>query len=678
MKTLHWHLKTDEDNIAWLHFDMQDSSSNVLNEDSLAELGELTEKLHKKSPAGLVILSDKPAGFIAGADVHRFQGLRDQNEALKLIERAHEIFLRIESLPCPSVALVHGYCLGGGLELSLACDYILVRDDEHTHLGLPEVKLGIHPGFGGTVRAIRRIGAVAALPLMLTGRTLSAHSAMRMGIADEKIAERHFLTAAKRYIHTKPDRRRAPWWEAIFRLPPVRTLFARLLEKRVRAKARPEHYPAPYALIRLWQKYATDESQMYEAERQSVAKLITGDTAQNLVRLFMLRERLKGFGKSEHSQTVRHVHVVGGGVMGGDIAAWCALRGIRVTLQDAHLPAIASSIKRAHALYKHKLKTPRAIRAAMDRLIPDPDGEGIPHADVVIEAIFENLEAKQKLFSDLETRVKPDAVLATNTSSLPLDDISSVLKTPSRLVGLHFFNPVAQMPLVEIVHAEGTDPDMQARAAAFTLQIDKLTLPVKSAPGFLVNRILMPYLLEAVTLVEEGVPAREIDKAALSFGMPMGPIRLADQVGLDICLSVADILGKELGFPVPKRLRELVAAGRLGKKTGQGFYSYQNGKVKSDASSQTGTVPDDITDRLMCSLFNEAVHCLHDKIVADSELVDAGVVFGTGFAPHLGGPMHYMNAYGSDSMIKTMHALEKKYGERFRTDEQWDDWMVIV
>jgi 3-hydroxyacyl-CoA dehydrogenase/enoyl-CoA hydratase/3-hydroxybutyryl-CoA epimerase len=483
MNTKHWHLDIDEDNIGWLHFDKQSASSNVLNGETLAELDHVLDTLLSSLPAGLVVLSDKPAGFIAGADVHSFQGLRNRRDALELIQYAHKIFAKLASLVCPKVALVHGYCLGGGLELALCCDYILGRDDEHTHFGLPEVKLGIHPGFGGTVRAIQRLGAVKALPLMLTGRTLSVRSALKLGLIDEIIPERHFRNAARRYVYAQPKQQRAPMWERLFHFAPVRRLLGNILKKKIHQKANPQHYPAPYALIDVWLKHASNIPAMY-------------------------RERLKAFGKIDNASRISHVHVIGAGVMGGDIASWCALRGLKVTLQDANLPAIAASMKRAHSLFKHKLKTPLRLRASMDRLIADPHGDGVGSADVIIEAIFENLEAKQNLFAGVEARARHDALLATNTSSLPLEDIATVLTTPSRLVGLHFFNPVAQMPLLEVVYANTTDPASQAQAAGFAVQIGKLPLPVKSAPGFLVNRVLMPYLLEAVTMVEEGVPAQ--------------------------------------------------------------------------------------------------------------------------------------------------------------------------
>jgi 3-hydroxyacyl-CoA dehydrogenase/enoyl-CoA hydratase/3-hydroxybutyryl-CoA epimerase len=354
--------------------------------------------------------------------------------------------------------------------------------------------------------------------------------------------------------------------------------------------------------------------------------------------VFHLQERLKTLGKAVTSMMSR-VHVIGGGTMGGDIAAWCALRGFVVTLQDQDAQRLAPAMKRAANLFTERLKDSRRIRDALDRLIPDVHGDGVARADVVIEAIYENTDAKRALFADVEKRAQADAILATNTSSIPLEDIAGALRDPSRLIGLHFFNPVARMMLVEVVTGRDSDAALVARGAAFVRAIDKLPLPVKSAPGFLVNRVLAPYLMMAMRCVDEGIAPEAVDEAAVAFGMPMGPIELADTVGLDICLAVGRMLGHE-GAP-PRKLAERVAAGQLGKKTGKGFYTWKDGKPQKQSPSPA---PAGLGKRLVDPLVAEAKAARAEGIVDDADLVDAGAIFGAGFAPFRGGPLQYARA----------------------------------
>jgi len=358
-----------------------------------------------------------------------------------------------------------------------------------------------------------------------------------------------------------------------------------------------------------------------------------------------LQERLKALGKEGDFKAVR-VHVVGAGTMGGDIAAWCALRGLTVTLQDQNAERLAPAMGRAAKLFADRLRDPRRVRDASDRLIPDVAGDGVARADVIIEAIFENVDAKRSLFAALETKAKPTAILATNTSSIPLEDIATAMSNPARLIGLHFFNPVPKMMLVEIVQGRQTSGDLTAAAAAFVRQIDRLPLPVKSAPGFLVNRVLAPYLMTAMRCVDEGIAPETIDEAALRFGMPMGPIELADTVGLDICVAVGKMLTPDA--TPPKKLTELVAAGHLGRKTNRGFYRYVNGKPAKQAAADP---PAGLADRLIGPFVAEAKAALAEGIVADGDLVDAGAIFGTGFAPFRGGPIHYAETEGQRAPV---------------------------
>ena len=666
----HWRVERDNHAVVWLHMDKVDSNANVLSVAVLDELNDILEKLVYELPRGVIVLSDKPNGFIAGADVKEFIPLKEPAEALVLLRRGQRAMNRLADLKCPTVALIHGFCLGGGMELALACRYRIADEDPRTRLGLPEIKLGIHPGFGGTVRLPPLIGAPAAMDLMLTGKTIDARTAKKMGLIDYAVPARHLKRAAASVIMNMPAPHRPTFIQALTNKGVIRNILAGAMRHRVAEKASEAHYPAPYALINLWVKHAHDPVKMMEEEAASVAHFVLGKTAHNLVRVFFLQERLKSLGKKELISP-QHVHVIGGGVMGGDIAIWCALQGMRVTVQDTRHDALAKVIKRAYGLFKKRLKQPRLVQAAMDRLIPDDKGVGVGHADVVIEAIFEDILAKQSLYREIEPKMKVGALLATNTSSIPLEVLSEALAKPSRLVGIHFFNPVAQMQLVEVVSSSITDPAVARQAAAFVRHIDRLPLPVKSSPGFLVNRVLMPYLLEAVTMEWEGTPATVIDKAALDFGMPMGPIRLADTVGLDICLSVAEILSQRLNIDVPPRLRELVSAGRLGVKSGQGFYTYHGDKPQIPRTKPGYTPPVDLAERLMLRLLNEAAACLREGVVADADLLDAGVIFGTGFAPFRGGPINYIQEAGVDTQRKKLQELEQHYGKRFVADAEW-------
>ncbi len=525
-----------------------------------------------------MIHSLKPSGFIAGADIRELDGITGTEAAERHIRRVHALFDRIESLPCPSLALIHGVCLGGGLELALACRYRVASDDPSTRLGFPEVKLGIFPGYGGTWRALRTLGPLPAMTLMLSGRLLRPREAARQGLVDLVVPRRQLEPAARHLLSAPPRPRRASRNQRLPDLPVLRQVVAGRLKRHAALKVNPDQYPAPFALIEHWRRNGGDRSRLLDSEARQVPLLLLSETSGNLRRVFGLRERLKGLADPGCSPP-RRVHVIGGGIMGGDIAAWCALSGLTVTLEDLSQEQLSRAVKRSHGLWRSRLKEPRLVRAAADRLIPDRQGDGLAAADLVIEAIVEDLGAKQRLFEGIEQRARPQALLATNTSSIPLERIAEGLRDPSRLIGLHFFNPVARMELVEVVHAPATDPIALARGLRAVRAIDRLPLPVRSSPGFLVNRVLMPYLLEAMDLLEEGIAAPLIDRAAVGFGMPMGPLALADAVGLDICLAVAEGLGGALTAPeeTPPRLRRLVSQGLLGRKVGKGFYRYRDG-----------------------------------------------------------------------------------------------------
>ena len=662
-----WSLAQDAARIAWLTFDKPGASANALSRAAMEQLDAKLDEIAKLAPRGLVITSAK-SGFIAGADITEFSQVGKPEEAVPFIRAAHAILDRLEGLPFPTVAAINGYCLGGGLELALACRYRVCVDDPRATLGFPEVMLGIHPGFGGTVRSVRLVGVTAAMDMMLTGRNHRPDKALELGLVDRVVPADQLRDAAGDMVLRPGPRRHAPFAQRLLSLAPVRPFIAPKIEQQVARRARRAHYPAPFAIVDLWRRHGANPKTGYEAEAQSVARLVCTPTSRNLVRVFFLQERMKGL-VGRDIPTVGHVHVVGAGVMGGDIAAWCAQRGFTVTLQDRGEEHLRPALERAQAFFEKRNRVPGKAAQSLARLSADAEGRGVERADVVIEAIFESVDAKRELYARLEPRLKADAILASNTSSIMLEDLATGLADPGRLVGLHFFNPVAQMPLVEVIESRHTRPEARAAALAFARAVDKLPLPCRSAPGFLVNRILMPYLTEAMLAAQEGVPLAVIDKVATDFGMPMGPIELADTVGLDVCLHVGRILAHAFGRPAPEAVADLVASGRLGRKSGAGLYTWQDGKAAKPAA--TGDAPHDLEDRLMLPMVNEAVAILREGVVADADLIDAGVIFGSGFAPFRGGPLRYARERGPQSVLDRLGELEARYGARFRPDEGW-------
>jgi 3-hydroxyacyl-CoA dehydrogenase/enoyl-CoA hydratase/3-hydroxybutyryl-CoA epimerase len=666
-----WQLTRDADGIATLTIDRPGSSANTLSQAVLLELEAHLATLHGAPPRGLIVRSGKSSGFIAGADIREFTTFRNATEAYEHIRIGQRILDQLEALPCPTVAAMAGFALGGGLELALACRYRIAVGDARLSLGLPEVQLGIHPGFGGTVRAVRVLGVRVAMELMLTGKPLRAERALAVGLVDRLVDAGALESAARQILMDQPAPHRAPLADRLLGLPGVRLLLRASLEARVARQARREHYPAPYAIIELWVRYGARGRAAFDAEAHSIARLFTTEAARGLVRMFLLRDRLRALGGKTQTP-LKRVHVVGAGVMGGDIAAWCALRGLEVTLQDRELKFIEPALARAGKLFEKRIADPAERAAAGTRLRADVAGDGVAGADVLIEAIFEDLDAKRALYAQVEARLGANAILASNTSSITLEHLAAGLADPGRLVGLHFFNPVAQMPLIEVIHSAQTRAEPLAVAMAFARRLDKLPLPCRSGPGFLVNRVLFPYLHEALYAAGEGVPLDLIDQAAVDFGMPMGPIELSDVVGLDVVMHVGEIITRELGREMPpyaQRLRELVAAKKLGRKTGAGFYPWRDGKVVRTATS--GKPPADLADRLILALVNESAACLREQVVADADLLDAGVVFGTGFAPFRGGPLSYAHTRGIGAVVARLAELEGRYGARFRPDALW-------
>lgn len=668
----HWQLDSDNQGVLWLMLNRADAAVNTLSQAVIKELSQVLEVVEAQKPVALIIASAKSTGFIAGADVSEFAGFAASDQTFDLIRYAQGVFDRLEALPIPTVAMIDGFCLGGGCELALACRYRVASSSAKTRIGLPEVKLGIQPGWGGTVRLPRLIGAQKAMSLILPGAVLSARKAKKVGLVNEVVPPRQLKRAAQHFaLH--PPKVSAAWSVKWSNAWGIRHIIGALIKRRLATKVRADHYPAPFAIVDNWMRYGVGPGAQAE-EAASITRLIASDASASLVRLFFLQNQLKALAKN-NAQPVRHVHVIGAGTMGGDIAAWCASVGLTVTLQDQTAEKIAPALMRAQRFYQKKFRDTRQVSAMMDRLIPDVAGNGVKKADLIIEAVFEDLAVKQSLFEKLEKTAMAHAILASNTSSIPLEQIASSMKEPGRLIGIHFFNPVAKMQLVEVVSSAHTDQTVKAQAMAFVGQLSKLPVPVTASPGFLVNRVLMPYLLEAMMLFEEGVAPEVIDQAALDFGMPMGPIRLADQVGLDVCLSVANILTGFFGGTVPARLLALVEQGRLGVKSGQGIYRYEKGKPVG-LQQKAAIVDPEMTDRLLLRMVNEAVDCLGEGVVSSSQILDAGMVFGTGFAPFRGGPMAYAVKRGIPSVVAALHALEQKFGVRFKPSQYWERCVI--
>ena len=674
-----WRLTRDEDGIDWLIADQPGASANTVSEEVLEELDQILAEIEQDASKALVIRSAKAGGFFAGADVKAFVGARDAHEVEQRMTRAHEVVDRLAKLSTPTVAVVHGYALGGGLEIALACDHRILVGDE-ARLGFPEVQLGLHPGLGGTARLLDLIDPLEAMQMMLTGKAKRPSEAKAIGLADAVTEERHVRAAVAavargEFRSSKPGRLgrlRHQVTERILHADLPRRAAADRMRSQAAKQAPPEHYPAPGALVDLWERHGDDLKAMRKAEIASFARLMTTDAAQNLIRVFFLREKMKRLTEVE-AMPPRHLHVIGAGAMGGDIAAWAAWHGIKVTLADLKPEIIAQAVGRAATLYPKLGHDSGKTRDALDRLIPDPEGQGVRHADLIIEAAPEKLELKRKIYADLEPRMKSGAVLATNTSSIRLEDLAQGLARPERLIGIHFFNPVSRMQLVEIVTHEGVAAETLDIAKAFLGAIDRLPAPVRSAPGFLVNRALTPYMLEAMVMMQEGVSPETIDAAAEAFGMPVGPAELADQVGLDVGIAVADSLKAGLDKPLPvppDTLRAKVTAGDLGRKSGKGIYAWKAGEAQKAKSFAKPT--QEMTDRLILPMIDACLECLRKGVVEDEDIVDGAMIFGAGFAPFRGGPIHYAREAGAQTLKARMEALAAIHGERFRPDQGWD------
>ena len=653
-----WRFSIDRQGIAWAVFDREGESQNSLGRRPLEELGAIVERVEagarSKDIAGLVFSSGKEKGFIVGADVREFEQFQTASDVEAALRPVLKLLDRIEALPIPVVCCIHGFCLGGGLELALACHWRIATRDDATRLGFPEVRLGLFPGFNGTWRSIRQTGAMSAMEIMLTGRMVRASAARAMGLVDELApGPQNLPWMARKAIERKRKSQPMGGWRALLRHWPIRSPFAGKLRSETAKKARKEHYPAPFALIDLFERTGGDLPRMKAEETPAFAPLMISETSRNLRRVFKLSEMLKAQAPKDAGYKPTRAHIIGAGVMGADIAGWCVASGMEVTLQDVSEEQIRKGIERQGKLFARKFRTKALRDAAKARFLADPKGDGIGRADIVIEAIVEKLDVKQGLFKSIEARLKPGAVLATNTSSIMIEDIAAALADPGRLVGVHFFNPVAQLPLVEVIRGAQSRAAEVDKACAFVTAIDKFPLVVKSAPGFVVNRVLAPYMMGAMRRVEQGEPKEKIDEAARAFGMPIGPIELADSVGLDICAHV----GKILGLPsAGSALERMVAAGKLGKKSGEGFYVWKDGKPVKGSVNFDKAELERLGKELVAPLIAECERVRDEKIVESADLVDAGVIFGTGFAPFRGGPLHYASQQPGGAAVQRVAA----------------------
>ncbi|MSR35594.1 MAG: fatty oxidation complex subunit alpha [Gemmatimonadetes bacterium] len=686
-------LQVDERGVGWITFDDPDRKLNVLTEAVMRRLADLIKEAERLVGAGqmraLVMWSGKDDGFIAGADVEAIAAVNDVARGESASRLGQSIFTELEHIEIPTVAAIHGICLGGGTELSLACRFRVVSDSPKTRIGLPEVQLGILPAWGGTTRLPRLVGLQAALPILLTGEPVSASKARRIGLVDEVLPAQGFRDLVGQLARAladgvRPRRAKRGVLKRVFEdTPPGRALILAAAKRSVRPKSG-GHYPAPFKILDvLGDGLGAPLQKAFQIESAAAGQLITSDVSKSLIHVFHLREAAK---KSPvagvRGRTVDTAAVLGAGVMGGGIAQLLAYKGIRVRMKDVRHEAVQGGLKHARELFddavaRRKL-TEREADQRMELISGGLEYHGLAESDLVIEAVVEKLEVKRQVLREVESKVRPDCVLATNTSSLSVDAMAEALERPQELVGMHFFNPVHRMPLVEVVRGARSSDDAVATVYRLALDLGKVPVVVGDGAGFVVNRILGPYLNEAGWLLGDGATIEQIDAAARSFGMPMGPIRLLDEVGLDIARHAASTLHQAFGermLPSPP-LQALSGTDRLGKKNGKGFYSYEQGKEKGVDESvyqdlggakpgEGGPSPDEIRKRLMLVMVNEAARILSDRIVKRAGDVDLAMIMGTGFPPFRGGLLRFADSLGTGKVAADLGDLAARVGPRF-------------
>ncbi len=686
-------LQIEEDGLAVLTFDLPGEKANKLSSGVVAELGDLLVRLSREARIrGLVLRSGKPDIFIAGADVRELASVRPE-EVGTVVERVQSLFEQFANLPYPTVAAINGACLGGGTEMALACDYRLMSDSKKAQIGLPEVRLGIFPAWGGCTRLPKTVGLAAALDLILTGRSLDARRARRIGLVDEAVPAPILEDYARRFARSKlggdkPGVRRGPASIG------ARSLEATPLGRRVIfSKARDGvlkqtggHYPAPLEALEVIEEgYGKPVAEGLAIEARHIGLVFGGEVQKNLLNIFFLTEDVKKESgvadPAVRPREVSRVGVLGAGVMGGGIAQLAADKGLPARMKDIQPEALAHGYAAAAAVWRDALKkrrlTPRELARKMDLLSGTLDYSGFARCEVTIEAVVEKLAVKRSVLKDWEEAVPRTAIFASNTSTLPITEIAVGAVEPGRVAGMHFFNPVHRMPLVEVIRGERTNDETVATVFALAKALGKTPVVVRDAPGFLVNRILAPYLSEAVRLVQEGCRIEDVDAAMTAFGMPVGPLALLDDVGLDVASKGGEVL--QAAFP--ERLQTggeeaLTAAGRLGRKNGRGFYDYEGGSRKGPAKEayaalrveprKESPLPGAVMEaRLVLPMINEAAFCLEDRIVEDPARLDLAMIFGTGFPPFRGGLLRYADTIGLGRVFSRLDDLAERLGPRF-------------
>ncbi len=689
--------RVDESGILRIAFDLPGKSVNLLTRENLQDLSRLLAEAQTRSDVqGLLFSSDKPAMFIAGMDVEQIAAVTDSHEGAEAARFGQSVFQRIADLKVPSVCAIGGPCLGGGTELALACSFRVAADERSVRIGLPEVQLGIIPGFGGSQRLPRLVGLTAALELILSGRALDARAAQRAGVVDLVVPEAYLEREARALLKRATAegvpavaaalRRPRPWLARLVeRFGPLRRFVLEQASKRTAAKIRPRDYPAPFRAIEAVDAALTRPlPEGLDFEARIVGELVPTRTSKNLIWLFQSQTALKNERAVVQAvpRKVRRVAVLGAGIMGGGIAQLAADHEIPVRLKDMRYDAILSALQTARGVWESQLKRRRITRAELAQkmafIAPTLTDSGLRHVDLVLEAVVENLEVKRQVLAEVERVLDERSVFASNTSSLPIADIAARALRPERVVGLHFFNPVHRMPLVEVIAGRQTSPEALATVQAFAIRIGKVPVVVRDGPGFLVNRILSFYINEAVRLLSEGVRIEAIDAAMTAFGMPMGPLALLDQVGLDTAQHVGEVLRAALG----KRsgsdgsvLARMVGAGRLGQKKGSGFYRYRDGKRTAADSRVYGLIgaapPRDVPletlqERMVLAMLNEAAVCLEQGVVREPRDVDVAMVLGTGFPPFRGGLLRHSDQLGTPIVADRLQRLAEAHGEHFR------------
>ena len=632
---MHWLANVDEDGIAWLYLQTVGKSVNVLNNAVMTELECLLDRLeNKKDLRGVALLSGKKGGFVYGADIHEFETLKTASEVANHMLYVHGLFNRIEALPVPSCVGVDGIAVGGGLEIALTFDRLFITSSSKTKLGFPEVNLGIMPGYGGSGRAYGRIGTKAVLDMMVSGRPIGSIDAIKTGLADELVDKPDDLEKSMREWIIGCNGEKPIFTE--LETEADATAIAAAKDKYLK-RLRSDHTPAPAAIIEHVENFGHDKSAMSASEIDVFPNLMVSSASKNLRRVFYLTDAVRKSARGESG--IKRMHVVGAGVMGGDIAAIGAMAGLDVTLTDMNDAAIVGAIARAKKLFERRLKSDEKVALALARLRTDLNGNGATDADLIIEAVAEKLEVKQAVFKNLEAVSKASAILATNTSAIPLEDIATALNGPERLIGLHFFNPVPVLPLVEVIWSKYSDPEIVSRGMQFAGQIGKMPVRCKSAPGFLVNRALLPYIFKAIEAVAGGEKADHIDEALVDFGMPMGPIELADQIGLDVCLDVGIVLGMP---PATKALLdEKCRTGTIGRKSGSGFYEWDGNRAIRAHQSKDPRVMAAIAKNMLAPMIEECRKAVDENVVDTADSADAGMIFGIGFPGFRGGPLNW-------------------------------------